>query len=217
MIETFRDRADAGHRLADRLGSYAEERPIVIALPRGGVITAYEIAKALRAPLDVLIVRKLGAAFQPEFGVGAIAEGGVRIVDRASLHLSGMSEHELEEVATKESAELVRRQRVYRAGRQRLDVQGRTVIVVDDGVATAVTLRAAVASLRKAKAGRIIVAVGVCSPETAQRLRHEVDDVVCVLMPSDLVAVGLYFDDFHPVNDDEVVELLSRAPVARLA
>jgi predicted phosphoribosyltransferase len=214
VIDTFRDRADAGRRLADRLGSYAEERPIVVALPRGGVLTAYEIARALRAPLDVLIVRKLGATDQPEFGVGAIAEGGVRIVDRASLRLAGMSEHDLEEVVTRETAELARRQRVYRAGRERLDVHGRTVILVDDGVATGVTVRAAIAALRKAKAGRIIIAVGVCSPETAQRLRHEVDDVVSVLLPSDLIAVGLYFDDFHPVNDDEVVGLLSRAAQA---
>ena len=211
MIDTFRDRADAGRRLADRLGSYAEDSPIVLALPRGGVVTAFEIARALHAPLDVLIVRKLGAPAQPEFGVGAIASGGVRIVESSSVALAGMSEQDLETVVRRESAELARRERLYRAGRGPLDVHGRTVILVDDGIATGVTIRAGIAALKLLGAARIVVAVGVCSPETAHTLRHDVDDLVCVLLPSDLVAVGLYFDDFHPVEDDEVVDLLRRA------
>ncbi len=214
-MDTFRDRADAGRRLADLLGSYAEDRPVVLALPRGGVVTAAEIARALHAPLDVLVVRKLGAPAQPEFGVGAIAPGGVRIIDRASMRLAGMDEDDLQRVTASETAELERRERRYRAGRGPLDVRDRTVILVDDGIATGVTMRAAIAALRKAGAARIIVAVGVCPPETAERIRSEVDDLVCVLMPEDLAAVGLYFDDFRPVEDEEVVALLARkaAPI----
>lgn len=210
-MQTFRDRADAGRRLADQLGAYAADRPIVLALPRGGVATAFEIARALRAPLDVLVVRKLGALAQPEFGVGAIAPGGVRIVDRDSLALAGMDESDLHRVIDAESAELLRRERRYRAGKAALDVKGRTVILVDDGVATGVTVRAAIASLRKSGAGRIVLAVGVIPPQTADRLRGEVDDLVYILMPEDLTAVGLYFDDFAPVEDEEVVAMLARA------
>jgi putative phosphoribosyl transferase len=211
VIDTFRDRADAGHRLADRLGSYAADRPVVVALPRGGIVTAFEIARALHAPLDVLVVRKIGAPLQPEFGVGAIATGGVRVIDRASLGLAGMSERDVEDVVARETTELRRRERRYRSGRGVLDVRGRTAILVDDGIATGVTVRAAVAALRKAGATRIVLAVGVCSADTAQRLRGEVDDLVAVFLPRDLVAVGLYYDDFRAVDDDEVVDLLTRA------
>ena len=209
--DTFRDRADAGRRLAALLGAYRDDRPIVLALPRGGVVTAFEIAQALHAPLDVLVVRKLGAPAQPEFGVGAIAPNGVRIVDQASMALAGMTTADLNAVVERESAELLRRERRYRGGRQPLDVRGRTVILVDDGIATGVTVRAAIASLRKSGARRIVLAVGVCPPQTARRLRSEVDDLVAVLAPSDLVAVGLYFDDFAQVEDDEVVRMLERA------
>lgn len=210
-VDTFRDRADAGRRLADRLGAYAADRPIVIALPRGGVVTAYEIAKALHAPLDVVVVRKLGALAQPEFGVGAIATGGVTIVERSSMAIAGMDEADLRNVIARETAELERRERRYRGGRGALDVRGRTVILVDDGVATGVTVRAGIAALRKGGAARIVLAVGVCPPETRERLRAEADDLVCVLMPEDLSSVGLYFDDFRPVEDDEVLSLLERA------
>ncbi len=211
-MDTFRDRADAGRRLADLLGSYAEDRPIVLALPRGGVVTAFEIARALHAPLDVLVVRKLGAPAQPEFGVGAIAPGGVRIVDRASMRLAGMDDDDLRRVIAEETRELERRERRYRSGRGPLDVRDRTVILVDDGIATGVTARAAIAALRKAGAARIILAVGVCAPETAERLRGEVDDLVSVLVPDELAAVGLYFDDFRPILDEEVVALLGKSP-----
>lgn len=213
-MKTFRDRADAGRRLADLLGSYAEDRPVVLGLPRGGVATAAEIARVLHAPLDVLVVRKLGAPMQPEFGVGAIAPGGVRIVDRASMRLAGMDEDDLRRVVAAETAELERRERRYRAGRGPLDVRDRTVILVDDGIATGVTARAAIAATRKAGATRIILAVGVCAPDTAERLRAEVDDLVCVLVPEELAAVGLYFDDFRPVEDEEVVAMLAHGSVA---
>lgn len=213
-VDTFRDRADAGRRLAHLLGSYAEDRPVVLGLPRGGAVTAAEIARALHAPLDVLVVRKLGAPAEPEFGVGAIAPGGVRIVDRASLRLAGMDEDDLRRVTLDETAELERRERRYRGGRGPLDVRGRTVILVDDGIATGVTARAAIAAARRAGATRVILAVGVCAPDTAERLRAEVDDLVCVLVPDELAAVGLYFDDFGPVRDEEVIALLANGSPA---
>ncbi|HEU5287358.1 MAG TPA: phosphoribosyltransferase family protein [Candidatus Limnocylindria bacterium] len=213
-MDTFRDRADAGRRLADLLGSYAEDRPIVLGLPRGGVVTAAEIARALHAPLDVLVVRKLGAPAEPEFGVGAIAPGEVRIVDRASMRIAGMDEDDLRRVTRDETAELERRERRYRGGRAPLDVRGRTVILVDDGIATGVTARAAISATRRAGATRIILAVGVCAPDTAEALRAEVDDLVCVLVPEELAAVSLYFDDFRPVDDDDVVAALALGSVA---
>jgi predicted phosphoribosyltransferase len=217
-MRTFRDRADAGRQLADQLGAYAADGPIVLALPRGGVVPAFEIARTLHAPLDVLVVRKLGALGQPEFGIGAIAPDEVRVVDWSSARLAGMDESDVRAVVEREKRELARREERYRAGRPPLEVRGKTVILVDDGVATGVSVRAAIAYLRKRGVGRIVLAVGVMPPQTAEVLRSEVDDLVCVLMPDDLMAVGLYFDDFAPVEDDEVIALLdqaSRAPVAR--
>jgi putative phosphoribosyl transferase len=216
MTGRFRDRSDAGCQLASLLAGYKPDEPIVLGLPRGGVVTAFEVARVLRAPLDVFVARKLGALHQPEFGVGAIAPGGIRIVDRASVRMAGMTDADLETVIERERAELMRRERRYRAGRPRLDVRGRTVILVDDGVATGVTARAAIASLRKLGARRIVLAAGVCAAGSAVELRREVDDLVCVLEPADMAAVGLYFDEFGPVEDEEVVALLeaARRPVS---
>jgi len=211
MTGRFRDRSDAGRQLASLLAGYKGDEPIVLALPRGGVVTAFEIARVLRAPLDVLVARKLGAQVHPEFGVGAIAPGGVRIVDRASVRLAGMTDADLETVVDRERVELMRRVRRYRAGRAPLDVRGRTAILVDDGIATGVTARAAIASLRKLGARRVVLAVGVCAAASAAELRREVDDLVCVLEPCDMSAVGFYFDEFEPVSDDEVVRVLEAA------
>lgn len=211
MTGRFRDRSDAGRQLASLLAGYTPDEPIVLGLPRGGVVTAFEVARVLRAPLDVLVARKLGALHQPEFGVGAIAPQDIRIVDRASVRMAGMTDADLEIVIERERAELMRRERRYRAGRPSLDVRGRTVILVDDGVATGVTARAAIASLRKLGARRIVFAAGVCAAESAGELRREVDDLVCALEPADMGAVGLYFDEFGPVEDDEVVALLDAA------
>ncbi|MEX2047625.1 MAG: phosphoribosyltransferase family protein [Chloroflexota bacterium] len=207
----FRDRSDAGRRLASLLAAYQQEEPLVLGLPRGGVVTAFETARALRAPLDVLVARKLGAPRQPEFGVGAIAPGGIRIIDRASVRSAGMTDADLEAVIERERAELLRREHRYRSGRAPLSVRGRTVILVDDGLATGVTARAAIASLRKLGARRIVLAVGVCATRAATQLRREVDDLVCVLEPADMAAVGMYFDQFDPVSDEEVVALLAAA------
>jgi putative phosphoribosyl transferase len=211
MTGRFRDRSDAGRQLASLLAGYKPDEPIVLGLPRGGLVTASEIARVLHAPLDVLVVRKLGAIEQPEFGVGAIAPGGVRMIDRGSVRMAGMTEADLESVIERERTELMRRERRYRAGRAPLDVRGRTVILVDDGVATGVTARAAIASLRKLGARRVVLAVGVCAAGSTIELRREVDDLVRVLEPSDMAAVGLYFDEFDPVEDEEVVALLEAA------
>jgi putative phosphoribosyl transferase len=207
----FRDRTDAGRRLASLLAAYQRDQPTVLGLPRGGVVTAFEVARRLRAQLDVLVARKIGATGQPEFGVGAIAGEGIRIIDRASARLAGMTEADLASAIEREGAELLRRERLYRSGRPPLDVRGHTVILVDDGIATGVTARAAIASLRKLGASRVILAVGVCAVESATELRREVDDLVCVLEPTDMGAVGLYFDDFEPVTDEQVVGLLEAA------
>jgi putative phosphoribosyl transferase len=207
----FHDRTDAGRRLASLLAAYQHDQPIVLGLPRGGVVTAFEVARRLRAPLDVLVARKIGATGQPEFGVGAIAGGGIQIIDRASARMAGMTDEDLASAIEREGAELLRRERLYRSGRPPLDVRGHTVILVDDGIATGVTARAAIASLRKLGASRVILAVGVCAVESATELRREVDDLVCVLEPTDMGAVGLYFDDFEPVRDEQVVGLLEAA------
>lgn len=206
----FRDRADAGRQLAVELASYASDAPVVLALPRGGVVTAYEIATALNAPLDVLIVRKLGALSQPEFGVGAIAAGGVKIVDPASVRMAGMDEDDVARVVLRETRELVRRESLYRADRGPLELKGRTVILVDDGAATGVTALAAVRAARKLGAAHVILALGVCAAQTAARLRREVDDLVALIVTDDLVAVGLYYEDFSQIDDNTVIDLLAR-------
>ncbi len=209
--QRFRDRADAGRQLAGRLLSFAAERPLVIALPRGGVVVGYEIARALDSPLDVLVVRKLGALRQPEFGVGAIAPGGMRIVDPQAVSFTGMTDEDLERVTRKERDEMRRRERLYRDDRPALDVKGRVVILADDGIATGVTVRAAVMALRALGARRVTLAVGVCSREAAAAIRPTVDDLVALVIPKNLFAVGPYYDDFDQVTDDQVIDLLARS------
>lgn len=215
MTRAFRDRAEAGRALAERLLAYRSDRPIVVALPRGGVVVGAEIARTLDAPLDILAARKLGAPAQPELGLGAVAPGGVRIVDATSAALAGVGADELDEIARRETAEMERREQLYRGGRAPLDVRGRTVILVDDGIATGVTARAAVASLRRRGARRVVLAVGVCAPEAAATFRREADDLVAILVPRDLFAVGLYYEDFAPVSDEEVTALLEHHNGAR--
>ena len=207
----FRDRADAGRQLAWRLAALAAERPVVVALPRGGVVVADEIARTLDAPLDVLVARKLGAPRQPEFGVGAIAPGGMRIVDLQAVSLMGMTDEDLERVTRKERDEMRRRDRLYRDDRPALDVDGRVVILVDDGIATGVTVRAAVMALRALGTRRVILAVGVCSRDAAAAIRPIVDDFVALIIPADLFAIGTYYDDFDQVTDDQVIDLLARS------
>jgi putative phosphoribosyl transferase len=207
----FLDRRDAGRRLALALAPLAAQRPIVVALPRGGVPVAFEVALALHAPLEILAVRKLGAPGNPEFAVGAIAEDGTAIVNALQARRVGMSEAALDAAIARERAELERRVARYRRGREPLDVRGRTVIVVDDGVATGLTDLAAVRALRGRGAARIVVAVPVGARESLALLKEAADEVICDTVPDELVGVGRWYRDFSAVADDEVIALLDAA------
>jgi putative phosphoribosyl transferase len=208
----FRDRFDAGRRLAAALAPYAG-RPnlLVLALPRGGVPVGYEVARALNAPLDVMLVRKLGVPGHEELAMGAIASGGIRVLSEDIVATFGIPERVIATVAANEEEELERRERVYRDARPPPQVRGRTVILVDDGLATGSTMRAAAAALRVQHPERLIVAVPVAPPETCQSLRREVDDVVCAYAPEAFLAVGNWYDDFTQTTDEEVRELLRAA------
>jgi predicted phosphoribosyltransferase len=210
-ILIFHDRADAGRRLAMRLARYREENPSVIALPRGGVAVGYEIAHAFHAPLDVIVARKLGVPGREELGLGAIAPGGVRVLDEGIIDWFGISEAQLERIIARETAEMERRLRLYRGGDAPPEVTGRTVILADDGLATGVTARAAVLSLRQQNPRRLVLAVPVCAAETAEALRSQVDDLVCASTPLNFRAVGFWYEDFTQVTDEAVTVLLARA------
>jgi putative phosphoribosyl transferase len=207
----FRDREEAGRLLAEQLREYAGEAPLVLALPRGGVAVGYEIARALDAPLDVMMVRKLGVPWHPELGMGALAEGGAVYINREVLREAELEPEELRTVITEEARELERRVQRYRGGRPLPELKGRTVILVDDGLATGGTARAAVRALRGFGAGRIILAVPVAASQTAEQLREEVDALVCVQEPGNLWAIGTWYEDFHQMSDEEVLVLLDQA------
>jgi putative phosphoribosyl transferase len=210
----FRDRRDAGCRLGERLAPLRAEHPIVLGLPRGGVPVAAEIARALDAPLDVLVVRKLGCPWQPELGVGAIGEGGVRVLNEDLVARLGLGDDELAAVADREAAELDRRVRRYRDGREPAPIRDRTVVVVDDGLATGFTARAAVEVLRRRGARRIVLAVPVGPEHSCAELAALADEVVCLETPATFRAIGSWYDDFHQVRDEEVAALLARSPDA---
>jgi putative phosphoribosyl transferase len=210
----FADRYDAGRRLGVVLQPHRVEHPLVLGLPRGGVIVAYEIATALDAELDVLVVRKLGVPGAEEFAVGAIAPGAT-MVNRELVARLGIPERELAKVITRELGELSRRERAYRGNRSPMHVEGRTVILVDDGLATGASAHAAVQSLRRLRPRQIIFAAPVCSPDGAEALRRVVDEVVCLECPEDFQAVGLWYRDFAPTSDAEVLECLRAAKARR--
>lgn len=207
----FRDRADAGRQLARLAAPYAGDNTLVLGLPRGGVPVAFEVAAAIGAPLDVMVARKLGAPRHPEFAVGAIAPGGIRVIDDRSIRALGISRGELDEVVADETVEMERRLLAYRGSPLPPDVAGRVVILVDDGLATGATARAAIRALRAQGPERIVLAVPVCAPESAELLRAEADDVLCAEAPDDFRAVGLWYDDFRQTSDDEVLALLREA------
>ena len=212
----FRDRSEAGRLLAAKLAGYAH-RPnvLVLALPRGGVPVAYEVARALGAPLDIFLVRKLGIPGYEELAMGAIATGGVRVLNDQFVGGLGIPEYIVDEVAAAEQQELMRRERLYRGNRPVPDVRGRTVILVDDGLATGATMLAAVKALRQQQPARIVVAVPTASPETCEQLRAEVDDAICAITPEPFHAVGLWYEDFSQTTDEEVRDLLARSAEAR--
>lgn len=206
----FKNRKEAGDRLAELLSHYRDEAPVVLALPRGGVVVGYQIAKALDAPLDIIVARKLGAPAQPELGIGAVAPGGVILLDRSAIALFGISEDQIEEVATRERTEMRRRLHHYR-GNDLPDIRNHTAILVDDGLATGITALAAIHAVRQMAPRKMVLAVGVCAEETAEALRQEVDDFVCVACPEPFRAVGLWFENFDQNTDEEVIELLEKA------
>ncbi len=208
----FRDRTDAGQALAEKLKQYAD-RPdvLVLALPRGGVPVGYEIARALHAPLDVFLVRKPGLPGHEELAMGAIATGGVRVLNQDVVRPLQIPDEIIDMVASQELHELERRERVYRGDRPPPAVRGRTVILVDDGLATGSSMRAAVAALRQQGPARIVVAVPVGAAETCAEIRAQADDVICACTPDPFYAVGLWYRDFSQTTDDEVRELLERA------
>jgi putative phosphoribosyl transferase len=210
-VTRFRDREDAGRRLAAELRAYAAEHPIIIALPRGGVPVGYEVARALDAPLDVWVVRKIGVPWHPELGIGAVAEGGyVHITPEVLRHIE-LSDDELSLATESKRREVEERVRRFRGDHPRPVLHGRTVIVVDDGIATGGTVRAAIQSIRAENPSKIVLAVPVAAPDTLGALASEVDHVVCLLTPSNLHAIGLWYEDFSQVPDVEVVRLLDRA------
>jgi putative phosphoribosyl transferase len=208
----FVDRRDAGRRLAERLEYLRSEDPVVLGLPRGGVPVAYEVAAALEAPLDVLLVRKIGAPFHHEFGVGAIAEAGARYVDREAVATLGIDPDELERIIAEEQVELERRERLYRGDAPPLPLLGRTAILVDDGVATGGTAIAAARAARARGGAKVVLAVPVGPPSAAGRFADEVDDFICLEAPEGFFAVGAYYDRFGQTSDDEVRRLLAGKP-----
>jgi predicted phosphoribosyltransferase len=208
----FRERREAGRLLAELLAEYSGRHDvIVLALPRGGVPVGYEVARKLGAPLDVFVVRKLGLPSQPELAIGAIASGGVRVLNRELVEGLGIPEEVIDQVARREQEELRRRERLFRGERPPPDLRGKTVILVDDGLATGSTMRSAVRAIKQQSPAQVIVAVPVAARSTCEELQDVVDKVVCAVTPFPFFAVGQWYADFRETSDEEVRELLARA------
>jgi predicted phosphoribosyltransferase len=217
MEEPYRDRRHAGAELARRLGHLKRRSDLVVlALPRGGVPVAYEVARSLEAPVDVFVVRKLGLPGHPEYAMGALASGGVRVLNDDAVRLYGIPNAVIDQIAREEQIELERRERAYRAGRPPFDLRGRVVVLIDDGLATGSTMRAAVQAVRARAPATVIVAVPVGSPDTCREFAAIADEIVCARSPDHFAAVGQWYDDFRQTTDEEVRALLHDAsfPVA---
>jgi len=208
----FRDRTDAGKILAGHLGQYADRRDVVVlALPRGGVPVAFEVAEKLNAPLDVIIVQKLGTPGQEELAMGAIASGNVKILNHYVIEQLGISQAQIASAVAHEQKELQQRERFYRGDRPPIDVSGRIVILIDDGLATGSSMRAAAAAIRQRQPSQLVLAVPVASESTCAELKEEVDEAVCAVTPMAFYAVGQWYQEFSQTTDQEVRELLTRA------
>lgn len=212
----FRDRTEAGRRLAAALSGYRDRRPVVLALPRGGVPVAAEVAKALGAPLDIMLVRKIGAPGQPEVALGAVADGHRPIIVRneAVISATGATLLEFDEICARETAEIERRHQRYLGNRAPTDLRGRTAIVVDDGIATGATMRAALQAVRSRRPAGLVLAVPAAPPSTLDSLHGEADAVICLTSPDWFGSVGEFYDDFRQVSDQEVVDILAAAQPA---
>lgn len=207
----YEDRHDAGIKLAEKLTKYKNDKPVIMALPRGGVVIGYEVAKMLNAPLDIIVARKLGAPFQPELGIGAIAPNGIRILNNELIRLLNIPESEIENIIQSETTEMNRRIDFYRKDLPQVDLKDKTVIVVDDGLATGVSTNAAVLAIKQMNPKKIILAVPVAPPNTASRFKKEVDEFLCLNQPPDFYAVGYYYKDFRQITDEEVIDLLQKS------
>jgi predicted phosphoribosyltransferase len=211
-FQIFADRAEAGRRLAERLNAYARKPgTLVLGLPRGGVVTAYEVAKALELPLDVFIVRKLGTPGQKELAMGAVASGGIRVLNREVTEALGLGQADIDAAAGEEQAEIHRRERLYRGGRPAPELEGKTVLLVDDGLATGSTMYAATLAIRRRHPAGVVVAVPVAPPEVCEEFRFTADEVVCLVTPDDFRAVGTWYRNFSQTTDEEVQRLLQQA------
>lgn len=208
----FRNRSEAGRVLAESLKHFAN-RPdvLILALPRGGVPVAYEVARELNVPLDVFVVRKLGAPGQEELAIGAIASGGIRVLNHDAIEALEIPMEQVEAIAAREQAELERRERAFRGDRPAPEVQDRTVILIDDGLATGSTMRAAAAASRRQKPARLVVAVPVAAPSTCEEFQSEADEIVCTATPLPFFGVGQWYEDFSQTRDEEVRDLIERA------
>jgi putative phosphoribosyl transferase len=208
----FKDRGDAGVQLASRLKEYKNQKDVlVLALPRGGVATGYEIARLLNVPLDVVIVRKIGFPGQLEFGIGAISETGTVVLNELTISTYDVPKDYIEHEISRQKEEISRRVKLYRKGGKLPDLEGKTVILTDDGVATGGTMKTAIATLRQEKLNKLIVALPVAPPTVADKIKQMVDEFICIETPFDFMAVGSYYYDFTQVSDEEVVELLQRS------
>jgi putative phosphoribosyl transferase len=215
MITRFRDRTDAGLALAERFAGLSGEDCIVLALPRGGLPVAAEVARALHAPLDILNVRKLGVPFQPELAMGAVSTGGVRVLNDEVISSANISKDQVELATSRERMEIERREQLYRGGRPAPEIAGRTAIIVDDGIATGATVRAAIAVVRAQKPRRIVLGVPVAAASTVKELSADVDQIICVIAPEDMFAIGLWYDQFPQLTDADVRAFLTGVSSSR--
>ena len=213
----FSDRSDAGRRLAKALSKYEDSNTVVLALPRGGVPVAAEVAAALNAPLDLILVRKIGVPVQPELAMGAVVDGAAPIIVRNDevIELTGTTAREFDEACARELAEIERRRQLYIGERARVEIAGHVVILIDDGIATGATTRAALQAIRKRKPKELVLAVPVAPPETIRQLVKEVDTLICLETPEDFGAIGYFYRDFRQVSDREVIEILNRFPATK--